>query len=79
MNRDKAQMTINKDVCPDSERYLDRVAQGCGQSHTLRRLVYRVPHEAVEARTTYVHSDSCLYSGILSSLVTPHAVGPLHH
>lgn len=60
MNRDKAQMTISKDVCPDSERYLlDRVAQGCRQSHTLRRFVYRVPLEAVEGRTTYVHSNSC--------------------
>lgn len=65
-------MTISKDVCPDSERYLlDRVAQGCGQSHTLRRFVYRVPLEAVEGRTTYVHSNSCLHSSILSSQVTP--------
>lgn len=83
MNRDKAHLIINKEVCPDSERYLlDRVAQGCGQSHALRKLVYRVlgcPLEAVEGRTTFVHSNSCLHSGILTPLVTPHAVGPLHH
>lgn len=35
----KAQMTINKDMCLDSGRYLlATAAQGCRQSHPLRRL-----------------------------------------